>query len=154
MKATARAAARLGVKTVVGFTGSKIWKTVAMFPPVPQSMVDDGYQDFADRWNPVLDVFDEVGVRFAHEAHPSEIAYHYWTTVAGPRRAGLRRPVDARARRLRRGRRALRPRGAPERDRLRLLDDGGGPGGRRPPPGVRAELGPEPRRLAGARARE
>lgn len=81
MADTARAAARLGVTTVVGFTGSKIWKTVAMFPPGPQSMVDDGYQDFADRWNPVLDVFDEVGVRFAHEVHPSEIAYDHWTTV-------------------------------------------------------------------------
>ena len=82
MKATARAAARLGVDTVIGFTGSKIWKTVAMFPPVPESMIDDGYQDFADRWNPILDVFDEVGVRFAHEVHPSEIAYDYWTTRA------------------------------------------------------------------------
>ena len=82
LKDTARAAAALGVSTVVGFTGSKIWKTVAMFPPVPQSMVDAGYRDFADRWNPILDVFDEVGVRFAHEVHPSEIAYDYWTTVA------------------------------------------------------------------------
>src|SRR4051794_5564555 len=81
MKDTARAAARLGVSTVVGFTGSSIWKTVAMFPPVPVAMIDAGYQDFADRWNPILDVFDGVGVRFAHEVHPSEIAYDYWTTV-------------------------------------------------------------------------
>ena len=81
MKTTARAAAELGVKTVVGFTGSSIWHYVAMFPPVPQHMIDAGYQDFADRWNPILDVFDEVGVRFAHEVHPSEIAYDYWTTV-------------------------------------------------------------------------
>ena len=81
IKDTARAAARLGVKTVVGFTGSSIWHTVAMFPPVPPAMIDRGYQDFADRWNPILDVFDEVGVRFAHEVHPSEIAYDYWTTV-------------------------------------------------------------------------
>jgi sugar phosphate isomerase/epimerase len=80
MKVTARAARRLGVDTVIGFTGSKIWKTVAMFPPVPESMIDDGYRDFADRWNPILDVFDEEGVRFAHEVHPSEIAYDYWTT--------------------------------------------------------------------------
>lgn len=80
MKNTARTAARLGVDTVVGFTGSAIWKYVAMFPPVSQEMVDAGYQDFADRWNPILDVFDEVGVRFAHEVHPSEIAYDYWTT--------------------------------------------------------------------------
>jgi len=81
MKDTARAAARLGVDTVIGFTGSSIWHTVAMFPPVPPAMIERGYQDFADRWNPILDVFDEVGVRFAHEVHPSEIAYDYWTTV-------------------------------------------------------------------------
>ncbi|NYJ08487.1 sugar phosphate isomerase/epimerase family protein [Petropleomorpha daqingensis] len=80
MKNTARTAARLGVDTVVGFTGSAIWKYVAMFPPVGQDVIDAGYQDFADRWNPILDVFDEVGVRFAHEVHPSEIAYDYWTT--------------------------------------------------------------------------
>jgi sugar phosphate isomerase/epimerase len=81
MKDTARAASRLGVDVVIGFTGSSIWHTVAMFPPVPQSMIDAGYADFADRWNPIMDVFDEVGVRFAHEVHPSEIAYDYWTTV-------------------------------------------------------------------------
>lgn len=80
MKNTARLAAKLGVKTVTGFTGSSIWKYVAMFPPASEKMVDAGYQDFADRWNPILEVFDEVGVRFAHEVHPSEIAYDYWTT--------------------------------------------------------------------------
>jgi sugar phosphate isomerase/epimerase len=79
MKTTARAAARLGVKTVTGFTGSSIWNCVAMFPPAPAAMIERGYQDFADRWNPILDVFDEEGVRFALEVHPSEIAYDYWT---------------------------------------------------------------------------
>lgn len=43
-------------------------------------MIEAGYQDFADRWNPIMDVFDEEGVRFALEVHPSEIAYDYWTT--------------------------------------------------------------------------
>ncbi|WP_105032476.1 sugar phosphate isomerase/epimerase family protein [Arthrobacter ruber] len=80
MKLTARLAKKLGVDTVVGFTGSSIWQYVAMFPPVPASVIDAGYQDFADRWNPILDVFDECGVRFAHEVHPSEIAYDYWST--------------------------------------------------------------------------
>jgi sugar phosphate isomerase/epimerase len=81
IKDTARAAAKLGVETVVGFTGSSIWHTVAMFPPVPPEMIDRGFADFAERWNPILDVFDEFGVRYAHEVHPSEIAYDYWTTV-------------------------------------------------------------------------
>jgi sugar phosphate isomerase/epimerase len=80
MKDTARAAARFGVKTVNGFTGSSIWHTLAGFPPVPPEMIDAGYKDFADRWNPIIDVFDEVGVRFALEVHPSEIAYDFWTT--------------------------------------------------------------------------
>ncbi|MEG9246723.1 sugar phosphate isomerase/epimerase family protein [Arthrobacter sp. Soc17.1.1.1] len=80
MKHTARLAKKLGVDTVVGFTGSSIWQYVAMFPPVPAAKIDAGYQDFADRWNPILDVFDECGVRFAHEVHPSEIAYDYWST--------------------------------------------------------------------------
>ncbi|GAA1469714.1 sugar phosphate isomerase/epimerase [Nocardiopsis exhalans] len=90
MKLTARAAAKLGVATVVGFTGSAIWKYVAMFPPVGEDVIRAGYRDFADRWNPILDVFDEVGVRFAHEVHPSEIAYDYWSTQAALEAVGHR----------------------------------------------------------------
>lgn len=80
-KRAARVARKLGVDVVVGFTGSSIWQYVAMFPPVPESVIDAGYEDFAKRWNPILDVFDDEGVRFAHEVHPSEIAYDYYTTV-------------------------------------------------------------------------
>jgi sugar phosphate isomerase/epimerase len=81
MKLTAVVARKLGVDIVVGFTGSKIWPYVAQFPPVPDQVIEAGYQDFADRWNPILDVFDSEGVRFAHEVHPSEIAYDYWSSV-------------------------------------------------------------------------
>jgi len=80
VKNTARAAAKFGVKVVNGFTGSGIWITLAGFPPVPPEMIEAGYQDFADRWNPILDVFDEEGIKFALEVHPSEIAYDFWTT--------------------------------------------------------------------------
>ena len=75
MKNTARAAARLGVNTVPGFTGSSIWPLLYSFPPVPDEWIEAGYRDFADRWNPILDVFEEVGVRFALEVHPTEIAF-------------------------------------------------------------------------------
>jgi sugar phosphate isomerase/epimerase len=81
MQRAARVARKMGVDTVVGFTGSSIWQYVAMFPPVGRDVIDAGYQDFADRWNPILDVFDSEGVRFAHEVHPSEIAYDHWTSV-------------------------------------------------------------------------
>jgi sugar phosphate isomerase/epimerase len=81
MKRSARVARKLGVDTVVGFTGSNIWAYVAMFPPVPASRIDEGFEDFAKRWNPILDVFDAEGVKFAHEVHPGEIAYDYWSSV-------------------------------------------------------------------------
>lgn len=79
MKATAVAAARMGAKVVTGFTGSRIWPYVAMFPPVDESVIEAGYTDFADRWNPIIDVFEAQGVKFALEVHPGEIAYDYWT---------------------------------------------------------------------------
>ncbi len=79
MKNTARAAQKFGVNVVNGFTGSSIWHMIYHFPPTPASMIDAGYQDFANRWNPILDVFDEVGVRFGLEVHPTEIAYDIYT---------------------------------------------------------------------------
>ena len=75
MKNTARAAAQFGVKVVNGFTGSSIWHLLYSFPPNLPEQIDAGYKDFAERWNPILDVFDEVGVKFALEVHPTEIAF-------------------------------------------------------------------------------
>ncbi len=81
MKQTARAAAALGVPVVNGFTGSSIWPDLYFFPPTSPEHVKRGYDDFANRWGPILDVFEEVGVKFALEVHPSEIAYD--TVTAG-----------------------------------------------------------------------
>ena len=75
MKNTARAAALMGVKVVPGFTGSSIWPYLYSFPPNPADLVDKGYEFFAEMWNPILDVFDNVGVKFALESHPTEIAF-------------------------------------------------------------------------------
>jgi sugar phosphate isomerase/epimerase len=80
MQHTARAAAAFGVSVVNGFTGSAIWPLIYSFPPNDPATIEAGYADFAARWNPILDVFDEVGVRFALEVHPTEIAYDIVTT--------------------------------------------------------------------------
>jgi sugar phosphate isomerase/epimerase len=79
MKNTARAAKKLGVSVVNGFTGSSIWHLLYSFPPVPESMIAAGFAEFAERWNPILDVFAECGVRFALEVHPTEIAFDIFT---------------------------------------------------------------------------
>ena len=87
MKKTARAARRffdaapkevkaeLQRVVVNGFTGSSIWHLVYSFPPVLPGQLDAGYADFAKRWNPILDVFDEEEVKFGLEVHPTEIAF-------------------------------------------------------------------------------
>jgi sugar phosphate isomerase/epimerase len=79
MKNTARAAKNLGLKVVNGFTGSSIWHMLYSFPPASDEMLDDGFKYFAEMWNPILDVFDECGVKFALEVHPTEIAFDIYT---------------------------------------------------------------------------
>lgn len=81
MSDTARAAARLGVTVVNGFTGSSIWPMLYFFPPTGPEQIEAGYRDFADRWVPILDVFRAEGVRFALEVHPTEIAYDTITSA-------------------------------------------------------------------------
>ncbi len=75
MKDTARAAAKFGVKVVPGFTGSSIWHSIYAFPPTGQDYWDKGFEDFGTRWMPILEVFEEEGINFALEVHPTEIAF-------------------------------------------------------------------------------
>lgn len=60
---------------VNGFTGSSIWHAVYAFPPTSQAYLQKGYADFAKRWAPILDAFDQADVNFALEVHPTEIAF-------------------------------------------------------------------------------
>src|SRR3954452_8704953 len=80
MKDVARAAAQLGVPVVTGFTGSSIWHLLYSFPPNDFSEIERGYAEFAERWGPIIDVFDPEGIKFALEVHPTEIAYDFPTT--------------------------------------------------------------------------
>lgn len=75
MKATTEAAKAMGLEVVNGFTGSSIWHLLYSFPPVSPDQIDAGFRDFADRWNPILDVFQARDVRFGLEVHPTEIAF-------------------------------------------------------------------------------
>ena len=78
-------------RTVVnGFTGSSIWHLLYSFPPVTKDMIEAlatlreaikaGYKDFATRWTPILKEFEKVGVSFALEVHPTEIAFDLHST--------------------------------------------------------------------------
>jgi sugar phosphate isomerase/epimerase len=80
VKDTARAAARFGVTLVNGFTGSSIWHLLYSFPPNDFEAIEAGYRDFAERWSPIVDVFEAEGVRYGLEVHPTEMAYDFVTT--------------------------------------------------------------------------
>jgi sugar phosphate isomerase/epimerase len=72
-----------GPAVVNGFTGSSIWHSIYGFPPTSQDFWNKGFADFAKRWTPILDVFEEEDVNFALEVHPTEIAFD----IASARRA-------------------------------------------------------------------
>ncbi len=72
---TAKVAKMLGIDVVTGFTGSPVWHLLYSFPPIPKGMIEKGYEDFAARWIPILDEFQKLGIKFALEAHPTEIAF-------------------------------------------------------------------------------
>ncbi len=75
MIATGKAAARLGLDVVNGFTGSSIWHLLYSFPPVSPDLIEKGYKDFAKRWTPILNQYQKFGIKFALEVHPTEIAF-------------------------------------------------------------------------------
>jgi sugar phosphate isomerase/epimerase len=68
---------------VNGFSGSSIWHACYAFPPTSQAFLQKGFDDFAQRFIPILDVFEEVDINFGLEVHPTEIAFD----IASARRA-------------------------------------------------------------------
>jgi sugar phosphate isomerase/epimerase len=77
MKLTAKAAAALDVPVVCGFIGCERFSR--WFPwPYPQGWEEMG-KDFSERWGEILDVFQQEGVKFAHETHPNEYVYNIET---------------------------------------------------------------------------
>jgi sugar phosphate isomerase/epimerase len=75
MMATIRAAQKLGVALVGGFTGSSLWPGVGGYPALDRAEVEEGFRDFAGKWEPILDVCRECEVKFAFEVHPGQIAF-------------------------------------------------------------------------------
>ena len=72
---TGEAAARMGIKVVNGFTGSPIWHMLYGFPPTPASLIEEGFAKFASQCKPILDAYEELGIKYGLEVHPTEIAF-------------------------------------------------------------------------------
>ena len=68
-----------GCISINGFTGSSIWPLLYSFPPNQPGQIDAGFDDFARRWKPIMDVFETEDVYFGLEVHPTEIAFDITT---------------------------------------------------------------------------
>ncbi len=76
---------------VNGFTGSSIWHALYAFPPTDQAYYEKGFEDFAKRFGPILDAFEEVNVNFALEVHPTEIAFDIATAQRALKAVGMQK---------------------------------------------------------------
>ncbi len=72
LKYAAKASQNLGLDAHVTFSGALLWHTVYPWPQRPAGLVDMGFTELANRWLPILNVFDEHGIDLCYEIHPGE----------------------------------------------------------------------------------
>lgn len=72
VKLCLRASANLDLKAMPTFSGALLWPYVYPWPQRPTGLVEEGFQELARRWAPILAVAEEVGVDCAFEIHPGE----------------------------------------------------------------------------------
>jgi sugar phosphate isomerase/epimerase len=72
LKWAAKASQNLGLNAHATFSGALLWPTVYPWPQRPAGLVDTGFKELANRWLPILNVFDENGVDVCYEIHPGE----------------------------------------------------------------------------------
>jgi sugar phosphate isomerase/epimerase len=75
----ARAAEKMGVPVLSGFTGSSLWASVLGYPAPTPALIEKGFQHFRTKWSPILDVCRDSGVRYAFEVHPGQIAFDLYS---------------------------------------------------------------------------
>jgi len=72
VKKAAIASRRLGISAHATFSGSLLWPYWHPWPQQPDGLIDLGFKELAERWLPILNVFDENGVDACYEIHPGE----------------------------------------------------------------------------------
>jgi sugar phosphate isomerase/epimerase len=68
----AKASRNLGLDRHATFSGALAWPYLYPWPQRPAGLVETAFQELADRWKPILDVFAENGVDVCYEIHPGE----------------------------------------------------------------------------------
>ncbi len=68
----AKVSAKLGLTAHASFSGALLWHTFYPWPQRPAGLVDQGFNELAKRWLPILDCYEEAGVDICFELHPGE----------------------------------------------------------------------------------
>lgn len=68
----AKASRRLGLDRSVSFSGSLLWPMMYPWPQRPAGLVEEGFEELARRWRPILDAYEDAGVDLCFEIHPGE----------------------------------------------------------------------------------
>jgi len=69
---SAKASERFGLDRHVTFSGTLLWPYLYPYPQWPDGLIEDGFDELARRWRPILDAFDAAGVDVCYEIHPTE----------------------------------------------------------------------------------
>lgn len=72
LKMAAKASRNFGIDVHATFSGALLWHTFYPWPQRPAGLVEMGFKELAEKWMPILNVFDEQGVDVCYELHPGE----------------------------------------------------------------------------------
>ena len=68
----AKASKNLGLTELATFSGALAWPYMYPWPQRPSGLVEEAFNELANRWNPILNAFDQSGVNLCYEIHPGE----------------------------------------------------------------------------------
>jgi sugar phosphate isomerase/epimerase len=72
LRHAAKASANLDLKSHATFSGAFAWPYMYPWPQRPAGLIETAFDELAERWRPILNAFDEVGVDLCFEVHPGE----------------------------------------------------------------------------------
>lgn len=72
VKKAALVSDRLDIRAHATFSGSLLWPYWHPWPQQPDGLIDLGFKELAERWLPILNVFEDHGVDVCYEIHPGE----------------------------------------------------------------------------------
>jgi len=68
----AKASKNLGLTELATFSGALAWPYMYPWPQRPTGLVEEAFNELANRWTPILNAFDQSGVNLCYEIHPGE----------------------------------------------------------------------------------